>query len=573
LSDYLGVLYVKLDLFHKLFSAIKKHIVIRKNDSFFKKTMISLALIIATLFILIIVMNFLDTIFNFLIEKNISSLTYFLTDGSNRISYISDFNFVDRIFLFSYSVIFYIYQFFNSFNLCAMHPYPLKVDGHLPIEYYGSGALLLLIVLSVIILLVRKKTNRKIIIFGSLFFLINVFIVGHIFPLQGRIVTADRYSYLAYFGLFLLVGFFINKLVEKRNLVINRMILFAFVLLLSGYSVYSFSRVGVWKNTNTFWSDVVKKQPDNYYAYYGVGNYQIEQHNYEQAIMDFTKSVALNDKDPVVYNNLGRAYNSVKKYDDAIKNFSKAIELQPDFSQFYNNRGNAYYYLKDFEKAMSDYKTSIAKWNKNTDALINKGDLEVELDQKDSALADYKICIKIDSNNALPFERLGVLYAKFNISDSAIFYLKKSLSINPDFTKAKDALEFVESKPSKSSNTGIPIKNKNNSENFVNQGLIKAKANDFTSAIELFNKAITEDSLNATAYKNRGNAKAALKDYKGSIEDFNVAIRIDPKDGGAYLNRGISKFHLDDKTACEDWKKAEQLGSKRAGDLLLNHCK
>lgn len=452
-----------------------------------------------------------------------------------------------------------------------MHPYPIKVNGALPWEYYASGVILLLVFIVVIYFIVKRKTDKKLIIFGFLFFLINIFIVGHIFPIKGRLIAADRYSYLAYFGLFFLAAYFINNIIAKRHLLANRIITISLIVLLAGYSFYSYSRVAIWKNTYTFWIDVLNKQPENYYAYYGIGNYYLTANDNNKAIEYLQRSVQLNNQDPMAFNNLGLANYSNKNYTESVKNFSKAIELTPDFSQGYNNRGNAYYYLKDFDNALLDYKTAFVKWDKNTDALMNKADLELELKKYDSAYYDYKACIRIDSNDAIPFQKIGSLYIKQNNYKSAIIYLKKSLLINPGLTKSKELLSLAESKVS-SGSTIVSDKN-NNSENYISQGLLKAKSNDFASAIDLFSKAIQEDPTNATAYKDRGNAKAAMKNYAGSIEDFNSSISLNPNDAGVFLNRGNSKFKIDDKSACEDWKQAAQLGNDRAKDLLLKYCK
>jgi len=336
--------------------------------------------------------------------------------------------------------------------------------------------------------------------------------------------------------------------------------------------------VGIWNNSLTFWTNVVKKQPDNYYAYFGIGNYYMAANNNEKASENYSKSLQLNNKDPMVFNNLGLINTNLKNYSLAIDNFSDLIKLSPDFSQAYNNRGNAYYYQKNYDNALKDYRTAFLKWNKNTDALINKADLESELNQTDSALNDYKLCLKIDSSNAIPYYKLGLFYFNQNDYPNSILYLKKALAIQPEYTDAQKALSQAETmfpttnSIAKNPNNNTTLKN-NNSVALVDQGLLKAKDNDFKSAIELFNKAIAEDPGYANAYKNRGNAKAALNDFQGSIVDYTLAIKLNPNDAGTYMNRGNSKYHLNDKTSCDDWKKAKELGNNKAEGILAKYCK
>ena len=58
-----------------------------------------------------------------------------------------------------------------------------------------------------------------------------------------------------------------------------------------------------------------------------------------------------------------------------------------------------------------------------------------------------------------------------------------------------------------------------------------------------------------------------------AINDLNKAIDIDPEYKVAYYNRGVTKYELKDlKGACEDWKKAAELGDEDAAELLKEHC-
>ena len=71
------------------------------------------------------------------------------------------------------------------------------------------------------------------------------------------------------------------------------------------------------------------------------------------------------------------------------------------------------------------------------------------------------------------------------------------------------------------------------------------------------------------------------------MPDYNKAIEMNPLDGGQGINpetdrnsdgtfyfaRGNTKEHLGDlKGACEDWKKAAELGDEDAAELLKEHC-
>lgn len=103
-------------------------------------------------------------------------------------------------------------------------------------------------------------------------------------------------------------------------------------------------------------------------------------------------------------------------------------------------------------------------------------------------------------------------------------------------------------------------------------GLYKEKR--FSEAVTHYDTAIQLNPENPKAYNNRGMIRALyLNDLRGAIGDFNAAIRIDPDYADAWVGRGSVKFMLKDpQGACNDWKKAQELGSKQAGRLIELNC-
>lgn len=62
-------------------------------------------------------------------------------------------------------------------------------------------------------------------------------------------------------------------------------------------------------------------------------------------------------------------------------------------------------------------------------------------------------------------------------------------------------------------------------------------------------------------------------DYQGAIEDFSSAIRRDPTYANALNNRALTNWAMKERqNACEDWKKAENLGHVEAGKSFAQFC-
>jgi tetratricopeptide (TPR) repeat protein len=107
-----------------------------------------------------------------------------------------------------------------------------------------------------------------------------------------------------------------------------------------------------------------------------------------------------------------------------------------------------------------------------------------------------------------------------------------------------------------------------------NRGIAKIETKNYIGAIEDFTLCLEIKNNYYSAISNRGIAYYKAKKYKEAINDFNTLIAINPSDGNNYLHRGNTKEMLRDKEgACEDWKKAAELGVEAAKKYVTNECK
>ena len=81
---------------------------------------------------------------------------------------------------------------------------------------------------------------------------------------------------------------------------------------------------------------------------------------YDEAIQDLSKALALNPNDAFAYNERGSIYFELEKYEQAIQDFDKVIEFK-DFYEpdAYRRRGNAYLKLEQYERAIRDYNEAV----------------------------------------------------------------------------------------------------------------------------------------------------------------------------------------------------------------------
>ena len=107
-------------------------------------------------------------------------------------------------------------------------------------------------------------------------------------------------------------------------------------------------------------------------AHNNLGLSYFEKEDYDEALNEFTKAIAL-EQHPFHYNNRGLAYYHIGQYDLAKKDFDEAIKKQPDDPLVYFNRGNVFLNQGDYELAHADFDTAIAKEPKNSKFWHAKG--------------------------------------------------------------------------------------------------------------------------------------------------------------------------------------------------------
>lgn len=86
--------------------------------------------------------------------------------------------------------------------------------------------------------------------------------------------------------------------------------------------------------------------------------------NLDQAISDYSKAIEINPKDPSVYHDRGNAYGKKGNFDQAISDYDKVVEIDPSWAQryngqFYNDRAIVYFFKEDFSRAWEDVNKAI----------------------------------------------------------------------------------------------------------------------------------------------------------------------------------------------------------------------
>jgi len=292
-----------------------------------------------------------------------------------------------RLFFASYAIIVYLAWFFVPYPLSAFHPFPLP--DHLGWTIYLSPVFLL-----VLIFLSWHFRKNRLVVFGLLFFLINILLVLQLVPI-GFTIVSERYTYVPYIGLAFLVTMIVTKNVSAKRFIPAAA---GAVVVFSAFGFVSFKRTQVWKDSDSLWTDVINRYPNaslprgdraqfNYsraimmeptqagplfqrviddctvvinheaggrsmYYMRGVAFSSLKQ--YENALADFNACLSINRADNEALFQRGTLLvNHYKKYAEALADFDRAIQISP-LGRYYLNRSICHYKLGELADAVAD---------------------------------------------------------------------------------------------------------------------------------------------------------------------------------------------------------------------------
>ena len=127
----------------------------------------------------------------------------------------------------------------------------------------------------------------------------------------------------------------------------------------------------------------------------GVTHLQMRQ--YERAIRDFDRALALEPGLVVAWRQRALAYRSKGDYERALADFEQAILLAPSDARLYTERGVAYELLGDFASAIRDFNRAIAFKPNHAPAIEGRGRTYFYLGNFAQAAADLQRGLALDS--------------------------------------------------------------------------------------------------------------------------------------------------------------------------------
>ncbi|MEO6333660.1 MAG: tetratricopeptide repeat protein [Pyrinomonadaceae bacterium] len=368
---------------------------------------------------------------------------------------------------------------YSKYLVSAFYPeglaiwYPYEKD--LSFADVGAASILLIAITALCVWQFRRK---KYLLFGWLWF------VGTLVPVIGIVQVggqsmADRYTYIPYLGLFVIVVFGASDIVQSLK-IDRRATGVAAASLIIALAVLAYFQTGYWRNNETLYTralsvtsnnflveqnlchalmqqdrldeaerlcqDSLELRPFYFEALNTLGIISFKRKDYAAAESRFKSAVNTGRSHPLIYLNLSLAQILQGRPEDGEVNLEKAVAFSGDgvspllFNDALTTLVDAYLKQGNFGKAAENLKRLRFLQPNNIEVRLKLVEALIELKQYPEAEGEVEAVIKMDQTNPVAWNSLGLILLLTSDAKAAVGAFEKALTLRPDYAEAKENL-------------------------------------------------------------------------------------------------------------------------------------
>jgi tetratricopeptide (TPR) repeat protein len=252
----------------------------------------------------------------------IGAITFSIQKDTGITQDIAEYPMTWRIGNAATAYITYIIKMFWPVNLAIFYPHPRS---SLSSVQAGLAFFLLVCITALALWQVRKRPWFAV---GWLWFAISLFPVIGLVQV-GLQAWADRYTYMSYTGLFIIVVWGVPELLARfryKNLILA-LVAGASILVLA---VASWFQVGYWQDNEKLYEHATKVVKDNWWARHNLGREFVNQGKLDQAVEQFTKALRVYPDNANIKNDLAKTFLKQGMFEQASELYQEFLPPLPE---------------------------------------------------------------------------------------------------------------------------------------------------------------------------------------------------------------------------------------------------
>ena len=364
----------------------------------------------------------------FILAAVLSLFTIFANSEVGALSALAQLPLKVRLENAAVSYVRYIGKMFWPNRLAVLYPHPI----HLPSLEVALATLLLVMVTVLVFLLGRK---RHYLITGWLWYLVTL--LPAIGLLQSGVqATADRFTYIPFLGLFIIVVFsttdYLRRSRSGKGALAVSGVLLLLILMLS-----TVRQVERWKNSVTLFRHALRVTVNNYVIHNNLGVTLARQGNEQEAFEQYIKALEINPRYSDAHYNLGALLVRRGKDQEATAHFIEALRIKPDKVEAHNDLGVVLAKRGEAQKAVVHFSEAIRINSNYAEAYYNMGIVLTQQGKYKEAIPFFNEALRrINPKNAGIHNNLAVALAGAGKPEEAIAHYHQALECDPDYVDA-----------------------------------------------------------------------------------------------------------------------------------------
>ena len=313
-------------------------------------------------------------------------------------------------------------------QLVALYPHPTKLY---PAWQAGAAMVLLLLITAVVL---RARDQRYLAV-GWFWFL------GSLVPTIGLVqvgfqAMADRYSYVSFVGLFLMLTWLAGDWAKAHQISATWLAIPAISCLLA-LGTLTYRQVGYWHDTQSFWQRTLAITQDNYVAEDNLGEFLFSQGRTEEAAAHFRAALVIRPDDLSANLNLGAYEGRRGNLPAAIDRYQMVARHAGDAGMRatgYGSLGFVYRRMGQSMKAKQYFETALHVAPGRARAMIGLGLIAQDNGDFAEAIRQYSLAVSVEPSD-VAYLLLAQALQREGHSDEATAIYKR---LSPNLPEAEE---------------------------------------------------------------------------------------------------------------------------------------
>lgn len=348
---------------------------------------------------------------------------YFLAENESIVdATVVPYRLPQRLLIGSYSLVAYLIKAVYPWEMSPLYPYPASLSA----PFYVAPVFVLAFAA---LTFYAYRKGQKALVFGMGFFFFNI-----VFLLQvvgaGQGFLADRFTYIAYFGLFFMAAWYFQQWMQQSPVMRTALYSVGGGLLLF-YATLAYRQCDIWQDSYQLWTHTLKYYDRTALPYRNRGHYIRETGNPEAALKDYDQAVLLTPRDADLRNSRGKTYFDLGRYNEAIGEYDAAIDVESMKAEYYANKGAAYGALGEYQRSLKELNSAINLDPTFGSAYLNRALVFYKARNYQSALADLTTYLSMYPDDASIYYERALSYRQLGDEEGALKDLNTAIELNP----------------------------------------------------------------------------------------------------------------------------------------------